>query len=64
MVANARRKLLGRARKAVFHCAARCVRRAWNCPSGLLRDGGNTVRVAMDQATGSILPVWVDLAVR
>ena len=31
MVANARRKLLGRARKAVFHCTARCVRRAFLC---------------------------------
>ncbi len=38
MVASARRKLLGRARKAVFHCTARCVRRAFLCgldpPSG------------------------------
>ncbi len=31
MAANARRKLLGRARKAVFHCTARCVRRAFLC---------------------------------
>ena len=31
MVASARRKLLGRARKAVFHCTARCVRRAFLC---------------------------------
>ena len=31
MVANARRKLLGRGRKAVFHCSARCVRRAFLC---------------------------------
>ena len=29
MVACARRRLLGRARKAVFHCSARCVRRAF-----------------------------------
>ena len=40
------------------------LRRAWNCPSGLLRDGENTVRVAMDQATGSVMPLWVDLAIR
>ena len=38
-------------------------RRAWNCPSGLLRDGKNTVRIALDQATGSVMPVWLDLAV-
>lgn len=31
MVASARRKLLGPARKAVFHCTARCVRRAFLC---------------------------------
>ena len=31
MVAYARRKLLGRNRKAVFHCWARCVRRAFLC---------------------------------
>jgi hypothetical protein len=31
MVANARRKLLGRGRKAVYHCSARCVRRAFLC---------------------------------
>ena len=31
MVASARRKLLGRARKAVFHCSARCLRRAFLC---------------------------------
>ena len=31
MVACARRKLLGGARKAVFHCSTRCVRRAFLC---------------------------------
>jgi hypothetical protein len=31
MVARARRKLLGRMRKGVFHCTARCVRRAFLC---------------------------------
>jgi hypothetical protein len=31
MVATARRKLLGRWRKGVFHCTARCVRRAFLC---------------------------------
>jgi hypothetical protein len=31
MVAKARRRLLGRNRKAVFHCTARCVRRAFLC---------------------------------
>ena len=31
MASFARRKLLGRSRKAVFHCTARCVRRAWLC---------------------------------
>ena len=31
MVASARRKLLGRYRKAVYHCSTRCVRRAWLC---------------------------------
>ncbi len=29
MVAYSRRKLLGRGRKAVYHCWARCVRRAF-----------------------------------
>jgi hypothetical protein len=38
-------------------------RRAWSCPSGLLRDGTNTVRVALDQAEGSVMPLWLDLAV-
>jgi hypothetical protein len=31
MVANARRKLLGGERQAVFHCSSRCVRRAFLC---------------------------------
>ena len=39
------------------------LRRAWNCPSGLLRDGTNTIQLTLDQATGSVVPVWVDLAV-
>jgi hypothetical protein len=39
------------------------LRRAWNCPSGLLRDGTNTIQLALDQATGSVVPVWLDLAV-
>ena len=38
-------------------------RRAWVCPSGLLREGINTVRIRLDQATGSVMPVWLDLAV-
>ena len=31
MASTSRRKLLGRARKAVFHCSTRCVRRAFLC---------------------------------
>ena len=38
-------------------------RRAWSCPTGLLREGINTVQIALDRATGSIVPVWLDLAV-
>jgi len=38
MVAQARRKLLGRNRKAVFHCTARCVRRAFLCGRDRLTD--------------------------
>jgi hypothetical protein len=38
-------------------------RRAWNCASDLLRDETNTVRIALDDATGSIMPVWLDLAI-
>ena len=38
-------------------------RRAWSGPSGLLRDGINTVRITLDQATGSVMPLWLDLAV-
>ena len=29
MASSSRRKLLGRARKSVFHCSTRCVRRAF-----------------------------------
>jgi len=39
------------------------LRRVWSCPSGLVRDGTNIVRVTLDQTTGSVLPVWLDLAV-
>ena len=31
MASSSRRKLLGRARKSVFHCSTRCVRRAFLC---------------------------------
>lgn len=31
MASSSRRKLLGRARKSVFHCSTRCVRRAYLC---------------------------------
>jgi len=37
-------------------------RRAWNCPSGLLREGLNTVRITLDQDDGKVTPVWLDLA--
>ena len=38
-------------------------RRAWICPIGLLGEGINTVRIGLDQATGPVTPVWLDLAV-
>jgi hypothetical protein len=38
-------------------------RRAWDCPSGLLREGINVVRITLDQASGSVMPLWLDLAV-
>ena len=38
-------------------------RRAWVCPSGLLRDGSNIVRITVEMATESITPEWLDLAI-
>jgi hypothetical protein len=38
-------------------------RRAWVCPSGLLHDGWNTVRIAVEKAGGKVMPEWLDLAI-
>ncbi len=38
-------------------------RRAWDCPASLLREGQNTVRLALDTSAGSVTPVWLDLAI-
>jgi hypothetical protein len=38
-------------------------RRAWDCPSGLLREGINVVRITLERASGSVMPLWLDLAV-
>ena len=38
-------------------------RRAWICPSGLLRDGPNIVRITVEKAASSVTPEWLDLAI-
>ena len=38
-------------------------RRAWICPSGLLHDGLNTVRITSEKAAGTVRPEWMDLAI-
>ena len=38
-------------------------RRAWVCPSGLLHNGWNTVRIAVEKAGGKMMPEWLDLAI-
>jgi hypothetical protein len=38
-------------------------RRAWICPSDLLSDGPNIVRITVEKATSSVTPEWLDLAI-
>jgi hypothetical protein len=38
-------------------------RRAWVCPSGLLHDGWNIVRITVEKAGGKVTPDWLDLAI-
>jgi len=38
-------------------------RRAWVCPSGLLHNGLNIVRITVEKAMGSVTPEWLDLAI-